>query len=144
MKTFIPKVLAALEHKWYLIDAEDQILGRLAVKVADLLRGKNLPQFTPHMNMGGYVVVINAEKIKTTGNNKEIEKTYFRHSGYKGSEENITLQTMRAKKPTEVIRLAVRGMLPKNRLRDDFLRNLKIFAGPVHPHTAQQPEQVKL
>jgi len=128
---------------WVLIDAEDQILGRLSSKVAYILRGKNKTNFTPHVDTGDNVIIINAEKIKLTGN-KEVEKEYVRHTGHPGGQRFATPQELLAKKPTEVIRLAVSGMLPKNKLGDALRRNVYIYAGTDHPHTAQQPKTINL
>ncbi|MGQ0828098.1 MAG: 50S ribosomal protein L13 [Bacteroidota bacterium] len=128
---------------WVLIDAENETLGRLASKVAYLLRGKDKTNFTPHVDTGDNVVVINAEKIKLTGK-KMVEKEYVRHTGYPGGQRFATPKEVLAKKPTEVVRMAVSGMLPKNRLGDVLRRNVFIYAGAEHPHAAQQPKEVKL
>lgn len=129
-----------IEKKWILIDAEDQSLGRVSSQIATILRGKNKPQYTPHMDTGDNVVVINAEKVALTGK-KMSDKLYFRHTGYTGSETFTSAADMLEKDPTSLIRKAVKGMLPKNRLGRKLLGNLRIYAGPVHPHTAQQPEK---
>lgn len=142
MKTFSPKQ-ADIQRKWYLIDAEDQILGRLATQIANLLRGKDKVTFSPHMDLGDYVVVINTEKIKLTGR-KEYLKKYYTHSGYPGALKEITVEKLRVKNPTEILYLAVKGMLPKNKLRDQMLSKLKLFKGNEHNHTAQSPETIKL
>lgn len=130
---------STIEKKWVIIDAEDQPLGRLSTRVASILRGKNKPEFTPHIDTGDNVVVINAEKVKLTGK-KMTDKKYFRHTGYIGSETFTTASEMMRKDPTSLITLAVKGMLPKNKLGRQLQRNLRVYAGPVHPHTAQKPE----
>ena len=132
-----------ITRDWYLVDADNQILGRLASKVAQILRGKNKPYFTPHMDMGDFVVIINAEKVKVTGN-KEADKTYFRHSGYPGGITEINLKKVRQQHPEKIITNAVKGMLPHNRLGRKLLKHLKIYATEVHPHTAQQPQAITL
>lgn len=128
-----------VDKKWVLIDAEDKSLGRLSSEIAIILRGKNKPQFTPHIDTGDNVVVINSEKVRLTGN-KLTDKQYFRHSGYPGSEKFTRASEMLAKDPTSLVTIAVKGMLPKNRLGRKLLTNLRVYAGSVHPHTAQQPE----
>ena len=132
-----------ITRDWYLVDADNQTLGRLASKVAQILRGKNKPYFTPHMDMGDFVVIINAEKVKVTGN-KEADKTYFRHSGYPGGITEINLKKVRQQHPEKIITNAVKGMLPHNRLGRKLLKHLKIYATEVHPHTAQQPQAITL
>lgn len=132
-----------IEHKWYLVDASDKVLGRLATQIAKYLRGKHKPEYTPHADAGDYIVVINASQIKVTGN-KEQEKVYYRHSGYPGGLKETTFDKLQAKDPTRVIELAVKGMLPKNPLGRAMLRKLKVYAGTEHPHTAQQPEEISL
>lgn len=132
-----------IEHKWYLVDASGKVLGRLATQIAKYLRGKHKPEYTPHADAGDYIVVINAEKIKVTGN-KEEDKIYHRHSGYPGGIKETNLGTMRAKKPTDIIEIAVKGMLPKNPLGREMLRKLKVYAGSEHPHTAQQSVEINL
>ena len=127
-----------IEQSWYLVDAEGRTLGRLATQIADVLRGKGKPQYTPHIDTGDFVVVINAEKVRVTGNKLE-QKVYYRHSGYPGGLRERTLAEQLARRPEEVLRRAVRGMLPKNRLAAAQLRKLRIYAGPEHPHAAQQP-----
>jgi len=127
------------ERNWVLVDAEGQNLGRLATQIADLLRGKRKPTYTPHCDVGDFVVVVNAEKITVTGN-KRTEKMYYRHSGYPGGIKSRTLNEMLERRPEEVLRLAVKGMLPRNRLARKQITKLKIYAGPEHPHAAQQPE----
>ena len=138
MKTY--SIKADEIHKdWFVADAENKALGRLASKVAQLLKGKHKPTYTPHMDMGDFVVVVNAEKIRVSGN-KEMEKTYFSHSGYPGGTKEVDLYTMRRRHPERVIQNAVKGMLPHNRLGRQMMRNLKIYSGPDHPHSSQQPK----
>jgi large subunit ribosomal protein L13 len=137
MKTISAK-FSANDRKWVLVDAENQILGRLATQVAMRLRGKHLPNFTPHVDVGDFVVVVNAEKVRLTGN-KWGQKTYYRHSGYMSGLKETTARKMNQEKPEQMIRLAVRGMLPKNRLGRGLLKKLKIYRGGEHPHEAQQP-----
>jgi len=126
------------ERNWVLIDANGKTLGRLATQIADMLRGKRKPTYTPHIDVGDFVVVINAEKIAVTGD-KLHQKMYYRHSGYPGGLKKRTLNDMLERRPEEVIRLAVKGMLPRNRLARKQLTKLKVYAGPDHPHAAQQP-----
>lgn len=140
MKTTWAK--ADIEKKWYLVDANDKILGRLATRIAMILMGKNKPIYTPFMDTGDFVVVVNAEKIKVTGK-KLTEKVYYAHSGYFGGLKEKTLKQMLDRKPEEVIRLAVKRMLPKNRLGRRMLKKLKIYSGSEHPHLAQQPEKIE-
>ena len=128
-----------VKKEWILIDANDQILGRLASKVAFILRGKHKPDFTPHVDCGDNVIIINAEKIKLTGK-KMTDKQYFRHTGYPGGQVIETPEQILAKKPIAVVEKAVRGMLPKNRLGADMFRNMNVYAGPEHPHEAQKPK----
>ena len=132
---------ADVEHGWFIIDADGEVLGRLATRIADALRGKGKTNFTPHVNTGDYVVVINCERIRVTGNKLE-QKRYYRHSGYPGGLRERTLQEQRDRNPTEVTRHAVKGMLPKNKLGAAQLTMLKIYAGSDHPHAAQQPQQL--
>lgn len=132
-----------IEHKWYLVDASGKVLGRLASQIAKYLRGKHKPEYTPHADAGDYVVVINAAQIKVTGN-KEKEKVYYRHSGYPGGIKERTLEKLRVKDPTQIVEIAVKGMLPKNPLGRDMLRKLKVYAGSEHPHIAQMPEEINL
>lgn len=138
MKTYSPKA-SELTHKWYLVDAKDKVLGRLATEIASRLRGKHKPEFAPHMDNGDFVIVINADKIRVTGK-KAAQKVYYRYSGYVGGLKEATLEEMMAKKPGEVIAKAVRGMLPKNALGYQLIKKLKVYAGTDHPHAAQQPE----
>jgi len=128
-----------VERKWYVVDAEGKTLGRLAAEVAKVLRGKNKPTFTPHVDTGDHVIVINAEKVRFTGK-KLTQKTYFRHSGYPGGSRFVTLGNMLEKHPERVVEMAVRGMLPKNKLGAQIYRKLNVYAGPEHPHAAQKPE----
>ena len=132
-----------ITRNWYLVDAENQILGRLASRVAQILRGKNKPHFTPHMDMGDFVIIINDDKVKVTGN-KETNKTYFRHSGYPGGVTKINLKKVRQQYPEKIITNAVKGMLPHKRLGSKLLKHLKIYTTEVHPHTAQQPQKITL
>lgn len=137
MMTYSPKPQDA-QRNWHVIDAEDKILGRMATEIAVKLRGKDKPEFAPHMDMGDFVVVVNAEKIKVSGN-KLSQKKYHRYSGYPGGIKEISLEKLLEKKPEDVIRQSVRGMLPKNKLGRDLLKKLKVYAGPEHPHQAQKP-----
>ena len=131
------------ERNWLLVDAEGQTLGRLATQIADALRGKRKPTYTPHVDTGDFVVVVNAEKISVTGDKRQA-KLYHRHSGYPGGLKTRTLNDMLERRPEEVIRLAVRGMLPKNRLARKQLTKLKVYAGPEHPHEAQKPQPMEI
>jgi large subunit ribosomal protein L13 len=131
------------DRQWLVVDATGQTLGRLATQIADALRGKRKPTYTPHVDTGDFVVVINAEKIVVTGS-KRTEKMYYRHSGYPGGLKERTLQEMLDRRPEEVIRLAVKGMLPKNRLARKQLTKLKVYAGAEHPHAAQQPVPMEI
>ena len=142
MKTYTAKP-GEIERLWYVVDAEGQNLGRLATRIADTLRGKNKPQFTPHVDTGDFVVVVNAEKITVTGKKLD-EKIYYRHSGYPGGLKQRTLREQLDRRPTEVLRTAVKGMLPKNKLAARQLTKLKIYAGPEHPHTAQAPQPLEV
>ena len=130
-----------ITRNWYIVDADGQILGRLASEVAQIIRGKKKPFFTPHMDMGDFVVVINAEKVKVTGN-KEKDKTYFRHSGYPGGVTQINLRKVRQVFPERIITNAVKGMLPHNRLGRKLLTHLKVYSGELHPHAAQRPQTI--
>ena len=142
MKTYVANSLDR-ERNWLLVDAEGQTLGRLATQIADALRGKRKPAYTPHVDTGDFVIVVNAEKISVTGQKLQ-EKKYYRHSGYPGGRKSRTLNDMLERRPEEVIRLAVKGMLPKNRLARKQLTKLKVYAGPEHPHVAQQPKPLEL
>lgn len=137
MKTYSPKK-QELQNNWVVVDAQDKILGRLATEIATRLKGKHKPEYAPHMDNGDFVIVINADKIKVTGQ-KMKQKKYYRHSGYPGGIKEITLEKQMAKKPEQVIQTAVKGMLPKNRLGRALLKKLKVYAGTEHPHQAQQP-----
>jgi large subunit ribosomal protein L13 len=127
------------ERNWLLVDANGLTLGRVATQIADMLRGKRKPEYTPHIDTGDFVVVINAEKIHVTGN-KRADKRYYRHSGYPGGLRSRTFEEMLARRPEEIIRLAVKGMMPRNRLARKQLTKLKVYAGPEHPHVAQKPQ----
>ena len=142
MKTFVAKE-HEIEKKWYLIDAKEKVLGRLASEIASILRGKNKPIFTPHMDAGDYVVVINADKVILTGGKME-KKMYYHHSGYVGGLKKTTAKEMLVKKPENLIKFAVKGMLPKNSLGRRQLTKLKIYAGQDYPHQAQQPEKLEI
>ena len=135
MKTYSLKG-AEIEKRWQVVDAEGQTLGRLATQVAGLLMGKHKPTYSPHLDMGDFVIVVNAKKVRVTGNKME-DKKYYRHTGYMGGLKTTSLGTMMERHPDRVIRLAVRGMLPRNRLARHVLRHLKVYAGPDHPHQAQ-------
>jgi large subunit ribosomal protein L13 len=142
MKTFVAKE-HEIEKKWYLIDAKEKVLGRLASEIASILRGKNKPIFTPHMDAGDYIVVINADKVILTGGKME-KKMYYHHSGYVGGLKKTTAKEMLLKKPENLIKFAVKGMLPKNSLGRRQLTKLKIYAGQDYPHQAQQPEKLEI
>jgi large subunit ribosomal protein L13 len=141
MKTFLPKVNLE-ERKWHVIDADGAVLGRLAVQVADVLRGKNKPVYTAHLDAGDFVVVINAEKVKVSGK-KETAKEYMSYSGWKGGEKFTTVAQLREKQPDMLIHRAVKGMIPKNRLGRVLLTKLKVYKGDKHPHAAQTPAVLK-
>ncbi len=130
-----------ISREWFIVDAEGQTLGRLASEIAQIIRGKKKPFFTPHMDMGDFVVVVNAEKVKVTGN-KERDKTYFRHSGYPGGVTQISLREVRQDFPERIITNAVKGMLPHNRLGRQLLTHLKVYSGADHPHAAQLPKTI--
>ncbi len=142
MKTYSAKP-GEITREWYLVDAEGKTLGRLATQIADTLRGKRKPQFTPHVDTGDFVIVVNAEKIHVTGNKLD-QKRYYRHSGYPGGLRSRTLREQLDRRPTEVLRVAVKGMLPKNRLARQQITKLKIYAGPEHPHAPQNPKLLEL
>ena len=142
MKTYSAKPGEIVRH-WYLVDADGQTLGRLATRIADTLRGKGKPQYTPHTDTGDFVVVVNAEKVSVTGKKLD-QKMYHRHSGYPGGLTSRTLREQLDRRPTDVLRKAVKGMLPKNKLASAQLLKLKIYAGPDHPHEAQAPKPLKL
>ncbi len=147
MDTNSYKTVSARPHEvkreWYIIDAENQVVGRLASRIAAILRGKHKPEYTPHVDTGDYVIVINAEKVRFTGK-KEDNKQYFRHSGYPGGVRLRTPREMRQKNPVFILENAVRGMLPHNALGRKMFKKLKIYAGPEHPHEAQQPRKLEL
>ncbi len=140
MKTYLPRINLD-ERKWHVIDANGAVLGRLAAQVADILRGKNKPVFTPHLDAGDFVVVINAEKVRLTGK-KEIQKKYMSYSGWKGGEKYTSVQQLRARHPEKLITHAVRGMVPKNRLGRVLMTKLKVYKGQEHPHAAQKPDML--
>jgi large subunit ribosomal protein L13 len=142
MKTYVTKP-TEIERKWYVVDAEGQTLGRLASKIAVILRGKHKPVFSPSVDCGDYVIVINAEKITVTGRRME-QKTYYRHSGYPGGIKSITLRDQLERYPTRPVELAVKGMLPKNKLGRKMLKKLKVYSGTEHPHAAQEPVILEL
>ena len=142
MKTTLPKE-NAIERKWWIVDAKDLVLGRLSVKIANVLRGRHKAIYTPHIDTGDYVVVINADKVRLTGN-KENQKDYMFYTGYFGNKKHINAKTMRQKNPTFLIENAVKGMLPKNKLSRQIIKKLKIFAGDQHEHEAQQPQPLSL
>ena len=142
MKTYAVKA-SEIERRWWLVDATDQTLGRLATRIATLLEGKHKPMYSPHLDTGDHVVVINASRVKVTGN-KLVQKRYYRHSGYPGGLTEESLQALMARKPELVIERAVKGMLPQNRLGRAMFRKLKVYGGSNHPHQAQQPEAVEL
>lgn len=138
MKTFSPTP-KDINREWYVVDAQDQVLGRLAAQIAHRLRGKHKPEFAPHMDNGDFIIVVNCEKIRVTGN-KAADKMYYRHSGYVGGLKEISFEKLLAQKPHLVLMHAVKGMLPKNRLGRAMLKKLRLYAGTEHPHTAQQPK----
>lgn len=142
MKTFSAKP-HEVKRDWYVIDAEGKVLGRLASEIARRLRGKHKPEYTPHVDTGDYIIVINAEKVKVTGR-KEQQKVYYRHSGYPGGIKSTSLAKQRAEHPERIIEIAVRGMLPKNPLGRAMFRKLKVYTGPQHNHQAQQPKFLEL
>jgi large subunit ribosomal protein L13 len=142
MKTYNAKP-GEIDRLWYVVDAEGKTLGRLATQIADTLRGKGKPQYTPHVDTGDFVVVVNAEKIAVTGSKLD-NKIYYRHSGYPGGLKERPLREELARRPTEVLRKAVKGMLPRNRLARAQITKLKIYAGPEHPHEAQAPRQLEV
>jgi large subunit ribosomal protein L13 len=142
MKSYMARPLE-VERRWYVVDAEGRTLGRLATEIARILRGKNKPQYTPHVDTGDFVVVVNAEKVVVTGKKAE-QKVYRRHSGYPGGLKETSYERMMERRPTEILRKAVKGMMPKTRLARQQLRKLKIYAGPEHPHAAQSPQQYEV
>jgi large subunit ribosomal protein L13 len=142
MKTLVARK-EDVNRDWYLVDAENLVLGRMATQIANVLRGKNKPTYTPSVDTGDFVIVVNADKIALTGN-KLADKMYYSHSGYPGGIKSINAGKLQEKKPGEIIRHAVKGMLPKNKLARHMLNKLKIYSGPVHPHKAQQPKPLGL
>ena len=142
MKTFSPTP-KDIKHDWFVVDAQDQVLGRLASQIAHRLRGKHKPEFAPHMDLGDFIVVVNCDKVKVTGKKMQ-DKKYYRHSGWVGGLKTTVLSDMMAEKPERVLMAAVRGMLPKNRLGRAMLKKLKIYAGAEHPHAAQNPQPLTL
>ncbi|MGH9084909.1 MAG: 50S ribosomal protein L13 [Acidimicrobiales bacterium] len=142
MRTYSPKA-SEITRKWFVIDAQDLVLGRLSTEAARILRGKHKPVYAPHLDMGDHVIVINADKVVLTSD-KAAKKIVYRHSGYPGGLKATSFATLQAKKPEEAVRRAIRGMLPKNRLGRQMLTKLKVYAGPHHPHSAQQPEALDL
>jgi large subunit ribosomal protein L13 len=141
MKTYTVKA-GEIERRWYVVDAKDQVLGRMASSIATILRGKHKPTYSPHLDVGDFVIVVNAKDVRLTGK-KASQKTYFRHSGYMGAERHIPFRRMLERHPDRIIKLAVKGMLPKNTLGRAMLRKLKVYAGPEHPHEAQLPEPLE-
>lgn len=142
MKTYMATP-STIERKWYVVDAQNQTLGRLATEVATVLRGKHKPQYTPHLDTGDYVIVINADKIKVTGN-KEEKKMYYRHTGYTGHLKSFTYQEIMDKFPDRIVKYAVKGMIPHNKLGREMLTKLHVYAGSEHPHQAQKPEVLEI
>jgi large subunit ribosomal protein L13 len=143
MKTYVPRAEEIQQRKWWIVDAAEQPLGRVATRIAAILRGKHKPIFTPHLDTGDHVVVINASQVKLTGRKAE-QKEYFRHSGYMGHERFIPFKRMLAAHPERVIELAVKGMMPKNALGKNMFKKLKVYAGAEHPHQSQQPEPLEV
>ena len=141
-KTYQAKA-SDLERKWYVVDAKEKVLGRLSTKVAAVLRGKNKVSFTPHVDTGDFVILINAQDVRVTGK-KEEQKKYFSHSGYPGGDKLIPLKDLRAKKPDEILKHSIRGMLPKGRLGNAMFKKLKVYSGASHPHGAQRPRELKI
>ena len=142
MKSYMARPLE-VERKWYVVDAEGKHLGRLATEIVRVLRGKNKPQYTPHVDVGDFVVVVNADRIAVTGRKAE-QRVYRRHSGYPGGMKETSYERMLARKPTEILRKAVYGMMPKSRLARKQFKKLKIYAGPEHPHSAQDPQTLEV
>ncbi len=142
MKTYVAKPTDR-ERNWYVVDATGQTLGRLSTQIANVLRGKRKPEYTPHIDTGDFVIVVNAERIVVTGN-KRADKRYYRHSGYPGGLKVRTFAEMQARRPDHIIRLAVKGMMPRNRLARKQITKLKIYAGPDHPHVAQKPQPMEI
>ena len=142
MKSYMARPLE-VERKWYVVDAEGKHLGRLATQIVRVLRGKNKPQYTPHVDVGDFVVVVNADRVAVTGRKAE-QRVYRRHSGYPGGMKETSYEQMLARKPTEILRKAVYGMMPKTRLARKQFKKLKIYAGPEHPHAAQAPQELEV
>jgi large subunit ribosomal protein L13 len=142
MRTFSLKA-SQIERKWYLVDAQGKVLGRMATELASVLRGKRKPTYTPHLDNGDNVVVINAEKVMVTGKKRE-QKLYYHHTGYPGGLRTNTFAELQARKPEQIVKLAVKGMLPHNRLGRQMIRKLHIYAGPEHPHNSQNPQPLEL
>jgi large subunit ribosomal protein L13 len=142
MKTYTVSA-SEIEREWWVVDAEDRVLGRLASEVARILRGKHKPTYSPHLDVGDHVIVVNAEKVRLTGN-KEETKRYFRHSGFMGGDKMVPFKRMRERRPEWVIERAVKGMLPRGPLGRQMATKLRVYAGPEHPHEAQQPEPLEL
>ncbi|MBI72661.1 MAG: 50S ribosomal protein L13 [Candidatus Marinimicrobia bacterium] len=142
MKTTYIKA-SEIDKKWFIVDATDKTLGRLSSKVAQILKGKNKPFYSPHMDMGDFVIIINADKVKLTGK-KETTKDYFKHTNYPGGAKNISIKILKEKKPEFILMNSIKGMLPHNRLGKKILTHLKVYAGDVHPHTSQKPVQLEL
>lgn len=142
MKTYFA-TNETVEQKWYVVDAADKVLGRLATQIAKYLRGKHKPEYTPHADAGDYVIVLNADRVKVTGN-KANDKIYYRHTGYPGGLKEMTFEKLKEKDSTRIIEIAVKGMMPKNPLGRDMMRKLKVYAGTEHPHAAQQPVEISL
>jgi large subunit ribosomal protein L13 len=132
-----------VQHGWYVVDAQDKVLGRLAVQIATRLRGKHKPEYTPHVDTGDFIVVVNVSKLRVTGR-KDERKVYYRHTGYPGGLKETSFKKLQAKKPARVLQLAVKGMLPKGPLGYAMLRKLKVYAGATHPHSAQQPKALEI
>ncbi len=143
MKTTYMATPADVERKWYVVDAEGKTLGRIASQIAMILRGKNKPTYTPHLDTGDFVIIVNADKIALTGKKLD-QKIYYRHSGYLGGMRATSARTMLATRPERPLELAIKGMLPHNRLGRQMFRKLKVYAGPQHPHAAQKPEKIEL
>ena len=142
MTTYTAKA-GQIQQGWYVVDAQDKVLGRLAVQIATRLRGKHKPEYTPHIDTGDFIVVVNASKLRVTGR-KDERKVYYRHTGYPGGLKQTNFKKLQAKKPTRVLQLAVKGMLPKGPLGYAMLRKLKVYAGATHPHSAQQPKALEI
>ena len=142
MTTYTAKA-GQVQHGWYVVDAQNKVLGRLAVQIATRLRGKRKPEYTPHVDTGDFIVVVNVSKLRVTGR-KDERKVYYRHTGYPGGLKETNFKKLQAKKPTRVLQLAVKGMLPKGPLGYAMLRKLKVYAGATHPHSAQQPKALEI